>query len=64
MDNAVDIITNLGQSTALVKLDLSNAYRIILVHPDDQPLLGIIWQNNTYVDRSLPVWAEVRSKNL
>ena len=54
INNALDIITNLGKSTALVKLDLSNAYCIILMHPDDQLLLGITYQHNTYVDRSLP----------
>ena len=40
--------------TQLVKIDLSNAYRIIPVHPDDQPILGISWQGTTYVDKSLP----------
>ena len=44
VDNAVDIIRCLGQSTELVKLDLSNAYRIVPVHPDDQPWLGVRWQ--------------------
>ena len=40
----------------LVKLDLSNAYRMVPVHPDDQPLLGVCWQGtcNTYVDWALP----------
>ena len=41
-----------GQATELVKLDLSNAYRIVPVHPDDWPLLGISWQGNTYIDRA------------
>ena len=54
VDNAVDIIIQLGQSTELVKLDLSNAYRMVPVHPDDQPLLGVCWQGNTYVDWALP----------
>lgn len=54
VDNAVDIIMSLGRSTALVKLDLSNAYRIVPVHPDDQPLLGIRWNNLCYIDRALP----------
>ena len=38
IDNVVDIITHLGCGTLLVKLDLANAYRIVPVHPDDQPL--------------------------
>ena len=54
VDNAVDILMRLGRSTELVKLDFSNAYRIVPVHPDDQSLLGISWQGNTYIDRALP----------
>ena len=44
----------LGRSTLLVKLDQSSTYRIVPVHPDNQPLLGVAWQSCTYVDRSLP----------
>ena len=54
VDDAVSIITQLGQGTNLIKVDLSNAYRIVPVHPVDQPLLGITWQGQTYVDRALP----------
>jgi hypothetical protein len=35
-------------------MDLSNAYRFVPVHPDDQPLLGIFWQGCTYLDGALP----------
>ena len=52
---AVDIIMRLGQSTELVKLDLSNANRMVPVHPDNQPLLDISWQGNTYIERALPI---------
>ena len=54
IDNAVDIILQLGQSTELVKLDLTNAYCIVPVHPDDQPLLGISWQGRVYINQALP----------
>ena len=43
-----------GHCTGLVKMDLSNAYQIVLVHPDNQPLLGIAWQGNHFLDRALP----------
>lgn len=36
------------------KLDLKAAYRMVPVHPDDQPLLGIMWQGETNVDQALP----------
>ena len=54
VDDAVSIITHLGTQAELVKMDLSNAYRMVPVHPDDQPLLGISWQGSTFVDRALP----------
>ena len=54
VDQAVSLILRLGQGTTLVKLDLKDAYRIVPVHPDDHPLLGISWEGLTYVDRSLP----------
>ena len=49
-DNAVDIIMHLDCGIGLVKIDLSSAYRIVPVHPNDQPLLSIYWQGNIYVD--------------
>jgi hypothetical protein len=54
VDDAVYIISQLGRGTELVKIDLSSAYRMVPVHPDDQPLLGIYWQGDTYIDRALP----------
>ena len=52
--NAVDLRLGYKRATLLAKFDLSNAYRIVPVHQDDQPLLGLSWQGNTYMDRSLP----------
>ena len=37
----------------MAKLDLKVAYKIIPVYPEDQPLLGIKWQE-VYVDQALP----------
>ena len=54
VDQAVALILRLGQGTELVKLDLKDAYRMVPVHPQDHPLLGISWEGSTYVDRSLP----------
>ncbi len=54
VDNAVDLILQLGPGTELVKMDLSYAYRMVPVHPHDQPLLRIKWRGITCVDRSLP----------
>ena len=54
VDNAVEIIRRLGPGTELVKMDLKDAYRVILVHPQDHHLLRIQWCGDTFVDRSLP----------
>ena len=54
VDNAVSIIQHLGQGTQLVKMDLKDAYRIIPAYSQDHHLLGIQWDNQVFVDRSLP----------
>ena len=51
VDDAVSIIRHLGSRTELDKMDLSNAYRIVPVYPDDQPF----W---AFPGRSPPMWIE------
>lgn len=48
-DDAAILILSLARACELVKIDLK-----VLVHPDDQHLLAIIWGGHTYVDRALP----------
>ena len=45
---------SLGKGTMMAKFDVENAYRIVPVHPQDRPLLGMRWDGATYVDGSLP----------
>ena len=40
--DAVEVIAERGQGTLLAKVDIKNAYRIILVHPEDHQLLGML----------------------
>lgn len=54
LDDAVEIIRELGQGALLAKLDLRKAYRMVPVHPSDHWLLGIFWQGCIYLDRTLP----------
>lgn len=54
VDDAVELILQLGPGTELVKLDLKNAYRMVPVHPEDHHLLAVSWEGKTYVDRALP----------
>lgn len=55
IDDAISIILALGPKCALAKTDVSNAFRIIPIHPDDHELLGIKWKGNFYFDRCLPM---------
>ena len=51
---AAELVRQLGPGTLLAKVDLHQAYRILPVHADDHPLLGIQWGSDTYVDSALP----------
>ena len=44
----------LGRGALMVKLDIEAAYRLVSVHPQDRPLLGVQWHDSIYVDRCLP----------
>ena len=39
-----DAIVSMGEGAMLAKVDIKSAYRIILVHPEDQSLLGMRWR--------------------
>ena len=54
VDDAVQRIMSYTRGALLAKLDIESAYRIIPVHPDDRPLLGMMWKGRLYVDTSLP----------
>ena len=54
VDQAVRIITTRGRLTEMAKFDVESAYRLIPVHPDDRPLLGMKWKDQLYVEAVLP----------
>ena len=54
VDHAARMALALGRGTLLAKLDLESAYRMIPVHPDDRPLLGMKWRGQYLVDAALP----------
>ena len=43
-----------GRGALLAKVDIKSAFRLISVHPEDRPLLGIRWHGSTFVDNKLP----------
>lgn len=54
INNIVCRVVQLGQGTLLSKMDIKQAYRLILIHPDNRYLLGMVWQGAVYVDKCLP----------
>ena len=54
VDMAMRKITDLGRGTKLAKVDIEHAYRNVPVHPDDRPMLGMMWGERVYVDTVLP----------
>ena len=38
----------------MVKAEIKEAYRMVPIHPQDQPLLGIMWEDSVYIDKTLP----------
>lgn len=55
MDTIAKHIAHRGRGTLLAKLDLKSAYRMVPIHPEDRPLLGMKWRGKTYnIDKVLP----------
>lgn len=54
VDDAIQILLQVGKNAYMCKTDISNAFRIIPIHPDDFELLGIKWKGNFFYDRCLP----------
>ena len=54
IDAAASTVLKKGRGAMLAKLNIASAYRIVPVHPDDRPLLGMTWKGKLYVDTALP----------
>ena len=54
VDHLAALILSEGRGSSLVKADIKEVYRMVLIHPEDQHLLEIQWNNLVYVDRMLP----------
>lgn len=54
VEDAALLMHALGPGTLLVKLDIRDAYRLLPIHPEDCPFLGVRWQGGCYVDCQLP----------
>ncbi len=49
VDTACQNVLKLGQGAKLAKFDVSGAFRIVPVHPDDCHLLGMQWRDHIYM---------------
>ena len=54
IDTVAAIVASLGAGSLLAKIDIESAYRLVPVHPDDRPLLGVEWSGRIYCDAMLP----------
>jgi hypothetical protein len=53
-DHAISIIQTLGTGALLCKMDLSNAFRLLPIHPSDFCLLGMRIDDKYYIDKCMP----------
>ena len=53
IDHLSSIILHEHQGCFLVKADIKEAYRMLPIHPEDQPLLGVCWKDSVYIDSAL-----------
>ena len=52
--DAAHLMQHFGTNALLAKIDVKEAYRIIPIHPEDRPFLGLRWRDKVYVDCQLP----------
>lgn len=48
VDNAIQLIKLAGQGTWLAKADMTDAFKIIPIHPAEWPLFGVKWHSKFY----------------
>ena len=54
VDRVAEIVVRLGVVALMAKVDVESTFRLILVHPQDRPLLGMSWEGRVYIDPQLP----------
>ena len=54
VDQVAEVAASYGNGALLAKVDIESAYRLIPVHPQDRPLLGMQLNGEIYVDPMLP----------
>ena len=54
VDDVARVVVKLGKGALMAKFDLKAAYRNVPIHLDDRWLLGMVWENQLFVDTALP----------
>jgi hypothetical protein len=54
-DSVIDMISELGKSGTIAKLDISQAFRLLIVNSADFDLLGIMFEGKFDIDKCLPM---------
>ena len=54
VDAVADGALTLGKGTLIAKMDIKHAYRMVHVNPTDRWLLGMRWEDQVFVDKTLP----------
>ena len=54
VDSFIEGIMARGRGTLMAKFDVASGYRNVAIHPQDRPLLGMMWRGKYYVDLALP----------
>ncbi len=63
VDDAARLVEKSGRGAYLAKTDIKQAYRMVPVHPEDRPLLGMVWEGILFVDSALPFRLRSAPKN-
>ena len=53
-DEVVTMVRHEGPGSFLVKVDIKSAFRLLPIHPQDFPLLGMEFQGKFFIDKCLP----------
>jgi hypothetical protein len=54
-NSVIDMISELGKSAKIAKLDISQAFCLLIVNSADFDLLGIMFEGKSYIDKCLPM---------
>ena len=65
VNDTVQAVRQKGKGTKLAKVDIQSDYRIVPVYPEDEGLLGMMWDGVLFIGITLPfVWRSAPRSNM